>query len=79
MKRDLAALLAEVLHFVKPEATQQGVSIIQSGAEDLPAVDPLDVRDASLLPRPQAQQDEPLGGDGRVVRRSRTCAWRPRG
>lgn len=35
---DLTALLAEVLHFVKPEATQQGVSIIQSGAEDLPHI-----------------------------------------
>jgi FixJ family two-component response regulator/signal transduction histidine kinase len=35
---DLAALLAEVLHFVKPEATQQGISIIQSGSEGLPHI-----------------------------------------
>jgi FixJ family two-component response regulator len=35
---DLAALLAEVLHFVKPEATQQGIVITLQGAEELPHI-----------------------------------------
>ncbi|MDM0069633.1 response regulator [Variovorax sp. J31P207] len=35
---DLTALLSEVLHFVKPEATRQGIAIMLQGSEELPHI-----------------------------------------